>query len=311
MEIYIALNLDDVSRGRLERLAEAGDVMHFAGMPAADAPRDARFAQSTVAFGNPPSGWLTPSEALRFVQLESVGFDAYTDLPWDKLAARLSVCNLAGFFAEPVAESCLAGVLALYRGVDRLVELKASRTWQGNALRPTLHLLQRARVLLLGRGAINQRIEDLLAPFGCSISALTSRSEASELDARLPNTDLLIATVPDTPRTRDLLNAKRLALLPQHARIANFGRGSLIDEQALATALHEGRLAGAVIDVTRNEPLPADDPLWQCPNTLLLQHTGGGSADELDRKIDVFARNLARFRRGEPLEGVIDLQKGY
>ena len=85
----------------------------------------------------------------------------------------------------------------------------------------------------------------------------------------------------------------------------------MVDETALAEALDEGRLVGAVIDVTESEPLPEDHRFWACPNTILTQHSGGGTSDEIDRKIDVFATNLARYRAEQPLVGVVDFSRGY
>ena len=99
--------------------------------------------------------------------------------------------------------------------------------------------------------------------------------------------------------------------LPAAAIFCNFGRGSILDEDALADALDAGRLSGAVIDVTRQEPLPPDHRFWTTPKLILTQHSGGGTADELDRKIDLFLANLARFRAGAPLEGVVDFSRGY
>ena len=264
-----------------------------------------------IAFGNPPPEALTEAEALRWMQLESVGFGEYSDLDWSTLGQRLTLTNLAGFFADPVAETALAGLLALARGVDRLARLQASKTWEGDPIRTRLRLLKGARVVMLGNGAINRRLAELLVPFGCEITALNSSAKPADLDALLPTADILVATVPDTPATRGLFSAERLALLPRHAVLANLGRGSLIDEDALADALTEARLAGAVLDVTRDEPLPPDHRFWTCPNILLTQHSGGGTADELDRKIDTFLANLARYQAGQPLQGVVDMTRGY
>lgn len=264
-----------------------------------------------IAFGNPPPEALAGAGGLKWVQLESVGFGEYADLDWTTLGQRLTLTNLAGFFADPVAETALAGLLSLARGVDRLARLQASRTWEGDPIRKRLRLLKGARVVMLGNGAINRRLAELLAPFGCEITALNSSAGTADLDALLPQADILVATVPDTPATRGLLSAERLALLPRHAVLANLGRGSLIDEDALADALADGRLAGAVLDVTQDEPLPLDHPFWTCPDILLTQHSGGGTADELDRKIDTFLANLARYRAGQPLQGVVDMTRGY
>jgi glyoxylate/hydroxypyruvate reductase A len=264
-----------------------------------------------IAFGNPPADRLELAEKLRWVQLESVGFGEYTQLDWARLSQSLTLTNLAGFFAKPVAETALAGLLAMTRGIGRLVRLQGSATWEGDPIRTQLRLLQGAKVVMVGFGAINQRLGELLVPFGCHITPIRRNSPVAELDAALIDADILVCTAPDTPETRGLFSAARLALLPARAIFANFGRGSIVDEMALATALQTGRLAGAVLDVTRDEPLPADHSFWTCPNILLTQHSGGGSADELDRKIDHFLDNLSRYRRGEALSGAVDFERGY
>lgn len=300
MRIALCLDLDEAQMARLR-----------AGIGEAELEEGGDLAGCEVAFGNPPPEALSGAASLRWVQLESVGFGEYADLDWPRLGQRLTLTNLAGFFADPVAETALAGLLALGRGIDRLARLQATRTWEGDPLRTRLRLLKGARVVMLGHGAINRRLGELLAPFGCTITALDSSARADDLERVLPDADILVATVPDTPATRGLLSAQRLALLPPHAVLANLGRGSLIDEAALASALSAGRLSGAILDVTRDEPLPPDHPFWACPNLLLTQHSGGGTATELEQKIDVFLDNLARYRAGAPLRGLVDMTRGY
>ena len=107
---------------------------------------------------------------------------------------------------------------------------------------------------------------------------------------------------------------KRFNLMQADAVFVNVGRGSLVDESVLsvlAEYLLSGRLGGAVLDVTEQEPLPCEHPLWQCPHTILTQHTAGGSADELDRKISFFAENLRRYRQGLSLENAINWTRGF
>lgn len=264
-----------------------------------------------IVFGNPKPDRVAANPNLRWLQLESVGFGEYADLDWKRGHGETVVTNLSGFFADPVAESALAGILALYRGIDSLILLQAEKRWLGDPLRTSLRVLRGARVLLFGYGAINRRLAEFLAPFGCAITPITRGSGADALDRALADADLVVCTAPATPATSGLFDAARLAKLPSGALFCNFGRGSILDENALADALEQGRLAGAVIDVTDSEPLPPEHRFWSCPNIILTQHTGGGTKGELDRKIDVFLANLARFRTGAPLEGIVDFSRGY
>lgn len=299
--LAVALPLTPAQHGRL---ASAGlSISETLG----DGRCPAAFREAEIAFGNPPAAWIAEARQLAWLQLESVGFAEYAGLP----PGAPIVTNLADTFADPVAESALAGILALNRGIDRLAVLKDAGRWIGDDLRRDLHLLTGAQVVLFGRGAIHRRLAELLAPFDCRITAFRSDWQAPALDAALAQADIVACAVPDTPRTRNTFDAARLARLPAGALFLNFGRGSLLDESALAAMLRDGRLRGAVIDVTRDEPLPPGHPFWTAPRLILTQHSGGGSADEIDRKIDLFLQNLARYRAGTPLAGRADFARGY
>jgi phosphoglycerate dehydrogenase-like enzyme len=121
--------------------------------------------------------------------------------------------------------------------------------------------------------------------------------------------DYLVIVAPDTPRTRYLIDAAFLALLPPRAVLVNPGRGSVVDESALAGALRSGRLAGAVLDVFETEPLPSDHPLWRTPNTMITSHTAALS-DPGDIA-PVFVDNYWRLLVGEPLRYRVDFEAGY
>ena len=264
-----------------------------------------------VVFGNPDADRISGNPNLRWLQLESVGFGEYAGLDWSRGDERVTVTNLAGFFAEPVAESALAGILAHYRGIADLVRFQSGGRWVGDSVRSSLRVLRGARVVFVGYGAINARLAEMLAPFGCAITPIARSTGTDALDTALATADIVVCTAPATTATAGLFDAGRLGRLPPGALFCNFGRGSIVDDDALADALHAGALAGAVIDVTRDEPLPASHRFWTCPNLILTQHSGGGTSDELDRKIDVFLANLERFRAAKPLDGVVDFTRGY
>lgn len=306
MNIYVALDLSPAERATLETVA--GPVRY--GPEEGPAMPDA-LADCEVVFGNIAPAWLGAAPALRWLQLSSVGFGEYGDVLLGETGKRVTVTNLAGFFDDPVAESLLAGVLALLRGIDQAVLLKPRAEWQGDAMRPGFGLLTGARVVIFGHGAIGRRLAALLAPFGCTITPFGSDWRADELDAALGEADVVAAIAPHTPRTAGVFDAERIARMKPGALFANFGRGSLVDEAAMAEALVSGRLGGAVLDVTREEPLPASHPFWQTPRLILTQHSAGGTSDERARKVAVFTDNLNRYRGGKPLLGIVDPVKGY
>jgi glyoxylate/hydroxypyruvate reductase A len=307
MKISVCIGLTDLQRERLEAALPLDELGYH---PDAKTPPQT-FADCEVVFGNPPADWLSASGALRWIQLESVGFGEYGGHDWPSLGKRLKISNLAGFFAEPVAESILAGVLSHYRGIGALAILQERREWVGESLRPSLKLLRDANVVLFGAGAINGRVRELLEPFGCKLTCFGRGFEREALEASLREADIVICTVPHTSDTKGLFDRRMIGLLKQGSFFVNFGRGSLIDEQALAEALDSGAIGGAVIDVTQDEPLPPDHRFWTCKNMLLTQHTGGGSSDEVDRKIDLFIANLKRYRRGDEPLNLVDFKRGY
>ncbi len=266
---------------------------------------------SAVVFGNPDVGVVTANQNLRWLQLESVGFGEYAALDWSRPGHTAIVSNLAGFFANPVAETALAGILALYRGVDHLGDLRRRAKWIGDPVRTELRLLTGAKVVLFGRGSINARLHELLMPFGCTVVTFGSDWINAHLDSALEEADVVVATVPDTPSTCGLFDEKRFNRMKPGSIFCNFGRGSLVEEGALASVLKSGHLSGAVIDVTRDEPLPKGNAFWTTPNTVLTQHSGGGTSDEIDRKISTFLANLVRFNDGKLPLGVVDFTKGY
>ena len=294
-----------LTESQMQRL-RAGTVGHRLKVMAPDEPCDC-----AIVFGNPEPDVIAANSSLRWLQLESVGLGEYLGLDWNRPAGSVRVTNLAGFFANPAAESALAGILALYRAIDRLVNLQTRAEWQGGTVRPHMRQLAGARVALFGHGSINRRLADLLAPFGCTITPLASNWTDETVNSAVLNADIIVTTVPATPLTEGIFDAARFARMQAGAIFCNFGRGSAVDEPALNAALRSGHLGGAVIDVTRQEPLPPDHPFWTCPNLLLTQHSGGGTSDEIERKIDFFLANLAQFHAGRPLTSLVDFSRGY
>lgn len=317
MSIYVGVTLTEAEQRHLaEAVRNTSPGAEMRLVHSTDG-RDA-FARCDLAFGRFPLEWLAGPHALRWVQLDSVGFDDLLPYADAFAAARVVVTNLHGFFADPVAETIVAGLLGLYRGLPQLLAAQGQRRWQKMEVRPQLRLLRGANVLLAGYGSIGRRVEELLRPYECTVRALASgRAAGGDLldeagfDEALASADVIISTLPETPRTRAFFDRRRFERMRASAVFANVGRGGVVDESALADALRARRLAGAVIDVTVREPLPESDPLWDCPNVVLTQHTAGGTHDEMARKIDAFADNLRRFRANEPLRGVVDFTRGY
>lgn len=315
--VFIYAHLDEGARHLVRgALPEARLVFAEGGKsPDFREANQVRFQSCEVCFGNVPAEWLHSAPRLRWLQLESVGFEYYQGVP--ALPKSPVFTNLRGLFSRPAAETMLGGLLAYYRGLSQLALAQVKRRWVCLEVRPQTQQLHGRRVIVLGHGSIGRRVRILLSAFECHVQSFARTSADAELrtlddlDRALPEADVVVSCLPQTPDTRGLFGRHRLALLSVTAIFANIGRGSVVDETALIDALQQGRLGGAVLDVTLEEPLPATHPLWSCPRTILLQHTGGGYRDELLDKARAFLANLARFDRGEPLENIVTLGHGY
>ena len=285
---------------------------------AAPVPDEHLDAEALVVWGNAPADLRAVAgrmPRLRWVQTLAAGPDAVlgAGFPDDVV-----VTSGVGLHDRPVTEHALALVLALLRRLPAALAAQAEHRWDDElgGLQP-LHpegavtTLLDARVLVWGFGNIGQNLAPLLHALGAQVRGVgRSAGERSgfpvvaedRLEAELEHTDVLVMILPATEATTHALDAARLAALPRHAFVVNVGRGSTVDEPALGAALTEGRIAGAALDVTEVEPLPADSPLWDAPNLLLTPHAAGGrpvGADEL------VAANLAALLAGRELRNVV------
>lgn len=316
MNVCITVSgLGSTQLARLRAALPGHEVNFCAQLP--EAEKRAAVAAAEIVLGNVPAAWLDAAARLRWVQLDSAGVDAYLKINRPPRATPVQLTNLSGFYDRAVAEAALAGILAFYRQLPRLLTAQPAARWIKPEVEPAIRALDGQRVLLLGAGSIARRLAHVLAAFDAHVQFFSrtaragSLSTPAELDAALAATDLLINTLPHTPETIGFLNRERLARLKCDAVVANVGRGSTLDEIALVELLDAGHLGGAVLDVTAIEPLPPESPLWRHPKVVLTQHTGGRFPGELDRKLDVFLENFARFERRELLENRVEVERGY
>lgn len=243
--------------------------------------------------------------SLRWIQIASAGADQFEG--WDR-PAHLRITRGAGVLDSFVAEQALALLLAVLRRIPEAVRSQQARNWAPPTGLPGSILGRRA--VVLGFGAIGREIAARLVAFGAEVTGVSRNPQplagvtlrsAAELPALLAGTELLLMALPGGATTRHMIGAAELALLAPGAVLVNVGRGSSVDQQALAAALREGRLGGAGLDVVEPEPLPADHPLWDCPNLLITPHLGGRDLRQPDRLRQLIESNIARFLAGEEL----------
>lgn len=252
---------------------------------------------------------------LRWVALPTMGYDPVEAYG---LPRGVTVTSAGDAYAPTVAEHAVALLLALVRRIPPAVQNAMTGTWdQSGATR--IGTLHGATVAVVGFGNIGREIAVRLRGFGARIVAVTrsGRSDpladevatSDQLHDVLGRCDAVVLAVPLNAHTRNLLDADALAALRPHALVINIARGGVVDHAALRAALAEGRIAGAGLDVTEPEPLPADDPLWTMPGVLITPHVAGYGGDVAPRRIlGLFERNLSAFMAGQPLESVVPVE---
>jgi phosphoglycerate dehydrogenase-like enzyme len=279
-----------------------------------DASEAARSALLTadIAFGSPSPEHVLESKT-RWIQLNSAGYTSYDH---EEIRNRLikngvALTNSSAVYDEPCAQHLLAMITGVARQMPAALDSqRGERSWPMNALRASSQLLNGQTVLLLGFGAIAQRLVELLRPLQMNVMAVRRKvsgtepiqvRDVSEVDKLLPLADHLVNILPANDQTSNFLDARRLASLKRGAIVYNIGRGSTLDQEALRKELLSGKVAAAYLDVTSPEPLPPDDPLWTTPNCFITPHSGGGHSNEKERQVNHFLNNLLRFERGEDL----------
>ena len=259
-----------------------------------------------------PGAALTPAEALlvrtqtvppvavagfKMISKHGTGVD---NIPLEAAkAAGVTVMNTPGANAAAVAEQTLMLMLAMARDL----------TGQLAGTRQGVTGLEGRRLLVVGFGETGRRVVQAAMMLGLQVTVLTPRPDqvassgaraAQDLQSALRQTDILSLHCPLTPLTQGMIGAAELALLPPGALVVNVARGGLIDEAALADALHSGHLGGAALDVTRQEPLPADDPLRRAPRLILTPHAAGLGQGAFRRMGLQAAQNILDHAAGRP-----------
>ena len=258
---------------------------------------------------------------LRWLCTPSAGVDQF--LGDDVFAAPDALLsNSSGAYGVTIAEHIVMVTLELMRRQMEYNGIVSRREWRRDLPIRSIH---GSRITLLGTGDIGREAALRLRAFSPACLVGMNRSgrnpsglfdriiSENELDAALPDTDLLILSLPGTSETRGILNEKRLGLLPRDAYLVNVGRGSAIDQRALETLLRSGHLAGAALDVFEEEPLPRDSGLWDCPRLLVTPHVAGNMtlAYTVDRIIDQFLEDFENYCAGRPLAHLVDRKTGY
>jgi phosphoglycerate dehydrogenase-like enzyme len=247
---------------------------------------------------------------LRFIQSIGAGTDQFGR---DVLSAKgIRLASASGVNMKAVSEHAMALILALARRLPEARDNQARHHWRGmiGDLTQREDELGGKTLVVVGLGNIGGRLASLAKAFGMHVigvrrdpsagkGAADSVHALADLDSLLPQADIVALTCPLTRETENLIDADALSRMKKSAHLVNVARGKVVDEAALIAAMRDGRIAGAAIDVTPEDPLPAESPLWDLPNTFITPHTGGETRRYEDNVLDILEDNLQRLWRGD------------
>jgi D-2-hydroxyacid dehydrogenase (NADP+) len=260
---------------------------------------------------------------LRWIQSPAVGVGSLM-FP-ELLASGVVLTSARGIRARSIAEHVIGVTIALARRLPEAMRAQQAHRWAQNELEgPSsgVRSLQGLRMGIVGLGSIGMEIVKLAAPFGIRISAIRRAPRPAppgvdevfgpdRLADVLDASDIVVLAVPHTPETKQIIGPRELERMKPGAILINIARGKLIDDAAVAGAVRSGKLGGAALDVFTKEPLEADSPYWDLPNVIVTPHTSGAMQDYWTPLVRLFADNLRRFERGEPMLNVVDKVAGY
>lgn len=261
------------------------------------------------------------SKKLKWLCVPSAGVD-FLMRPDSFANEECLLTNSAGAYGVTIAEHIIAVSIMMMRNITDYYAASINGKW---AVPKPQKSLKDCRITVLGTGDIGtsfarrakafepESIVGVCRSGRCDEAAFDRVMKVEELDSILPETELLVMSLPATKETENILSRERMALLPSDAYIVNVGRGSAIDEDALAEFLDSGRLAGAALDVFRTEPLPEESRLWKTKNLLITPHVAGNLTLEhtLNRNVEMFCEDLINYAEGKEMRYLVDRKKGY
>ena len=237
------------------------------------------------------------------------------------LGEEILLTNGSGAYGVTIAEHLIMVTLTLMRRYPEYQQIVSQKSFRHDLILRSIH---GSTIVICGTGDIGSKFAQRLRPFcpakvigvnrtGRQAEGFDEIYTIDRLDEVLPMADVLALTLPGTPLTTNLITRERLARMKQDAYLINIGRGSCLDQEALADALNSGALAGAALDVFRTEPIPENDPIWDAKNLIITPHCSGQMTLRYTRDtlVDMFCENLGRFCQNQPLNHVINRNLAY
>lgn len=295
-------------------------VQSFTREPLSSGPLtsgDIKWAQ--VILGNVKPELLQEADDLLWIQTSSAGVEEY--LRPGTLREGVLLTNCTGAYGLAISEHMLGMLLEIFKKLELYRDAQKKEQWASlGSVRSVLG----STVLVLGMGDIGGEFARRCKALGAKVIGVRRKNLEKpdyadevrlieDLDALLPQADVVAVTLPGTEATKGMLSRERIGRMKDGAVLLNVGRGYIVDTEALCDALESGKLSGAGLDVTEPEPLPAGHRLWQIPTAVVTPHISGfyHLRETYERILAICAGNLGRFLRGEPLENQIDFKAGY
>lgn len=292
---------------------EYRDVLEAANLPKLEIAESAS-KETEIVFGAPTMlrDALGSLPNLRWAQASWAGVEPLLD---PSLRRDYVLTNARGVFGSLMSEYVFGYLLAHERKIFERAEAQKNKVWDTSIAGQ----LRGKTIGLLGVGSIGADVAHMAKIFGMTVRGYTRASETSkQVDKYFHGKDLLefasgldylVSILPNTKDTRKIVDEKFLNALPSHAMFVNVGRGSAVDDNALLEALRNHKIAGAVLDVFEQEPLPKEHPFWETPNLTMTFHTSAPSLPEDIAR--VFIENYRLYIEAKPLKYVVDFEKGY
>lgn len=308
LRVYPDFEVEDMLSG----VPEGTEVRHLPdGAPLAD-----HLAGVEVFFGVIGEEDFKFADSLKWVHQPGIGVERHMFPAFKESDVILTNCK--GLAGTQMSEHAFALLFALTRRIREQHDFMKEKHWE----RLPCMELSESTLGIVGLGSIGTAVAERARAFGLKILAVdpepiekpdcVERLEKPEwLGEMMSLSDVVISCCPSTPETHKLISSDAIGRMKRGSYFINISRGKVVDEEALIESLRAGRLAGAGLDVTYEEPCPEDNPLWELPNVLLTSHSAGSSQLGGRRSIQFFVENLNRYVNGEPLKNIVDKQKGY
>ena len=263
-----------------------------------------------------PAEVFHKAKKLRWFQCTGAGIDSL--FPVRDKVSHISVTNARGIHGEIIADYVMAGVTMLHWDFGRFLREQEQKTWSPRFVTP----LSEKKLGVVGLGSIGSTIARRAKSTGMTVigskrdisvpvEGVDRLFSAESVREMLPLCDFVVLALPSTPDTIGHIGAKELACIRKDAFLINIARGNVIVEAELIKSLETRAIAGAMLDVFEREPLPKESPLWKMPNVIVTPHVAGSPTQYAERVFEIFAENIDRFLKAEPLKNLVDLKRGY